>query len=318
MESEAVKHLAVVLNLAPDHPKGNNTVANWLALRGDRQGAAEHYARAGAASDMGVSALPPVAAAAHGLPHATDKRLSSALTARYLEPGYGHAPPAATDSASRMLADRLSAPVSSSSSTALSRSFGVGALPLVPSNDTIQPHSEALVATNPVPALLEARHPFGVGRAASSTPPSAFMVERAAAMTTSVSSPLKHPMESRRLLMMTETVGTARRAAALPTTSTAAGADAWKTQRMRNDRGKLAQHEAEDSSQRSLMLSPLSHEPHAYVGPGLPGAANASQPKHMAGSEPAAIAQELSSLRRAGHLSECEVRGWLPVPSLPS
>ena len=210
MELEAVHHLGVVLSLAPEHPKANNTVANWLALRGDRVGAAEHYARAGEHSDMGISSLPAIAPVAHGYPHATNKRMSSALTARFAEPSVGHwnNPTDATSASQKsrfLLNDRISEKYGSnhgspkqlmnspSSAGALAMvavstpdhrpSLEMGALPLMPSNGMIEPHSNALIVANPVPALMEARQPFGIGRAMTATPSSATRAERATAMT---------------------------------------------------------------------------------------------------------------------------------------
>eukprot|EP01047_Picozoa_sp_COSAG01_P033377 COSAG01_NODE_2452_length_7674_cov_22.423102_4_plen_269_part_01 len=59
--------------------------------------AAKHYARAGAASDMGLASLPTLHAASVGLPHAAERRYkgSSALVARYAEPLLGAAQHAA-------------------------------------------------------------------------------------------------------------------------------------------------------------------------------------------------------------------------------
>ena len=371
MESEAVHHLGVVLSLAPDHPKANNTVANWLALRGDRAGAAEHYARAGEHSDMGLSSLPAIGPVAHGYPHSAEKRLSSALIARFAENSVGHwSQPVQNTSSSpksrflcndNIVADRYASQLalpSTSESSALSTvaadtnaTIGaraadmiMGALPLMPSNSMIEPHSSALVATNPVPALVESRQPFGICRPPSATPPSATWAERSTAMTTSTSSPLKKPLEQRQLLVLTGHADTGRRAEPPPTTVTYRGGMNWHAQRMRDSRGTVDAQEEEDRGERKSMLATIgprgSPEPSPAVLSPLPGAvsspssvADAAErggdtvptvPKHLAGSEPDAIAAELSERlqrraapARGGDGIEDVWRGWMPVPSLP-
>jgi hypothetical protein len=369
MELEAVHHLGVVLSLAPDHPKANNTVANWLALRGDRAGAAEHYARAGEHSDMGLSSLPAIGPVAHGYPHSNEKRTSSALTARYSEHTLGHwnnptdAASASTKNRFLLSNDRISEKYGSnhgspkqlmnapSSPGALAMvavgtpdhtpSLEMGALPLMPGNGMIEPHSNALIVANPVPALVEARQPFGIGRAMTATPSSASWAERSTAMTTSTSSPLKKPLAERPLMTLTGHMDTARREEPPPTTATYQGTENWRAQRMRDSRGTVDAQEEEDRGERQSMLSTSgargSAEPSPAVLPPLPGAisptaaaAAAAQdavpkaPKHLPGSEPDAIAAELSERlnrrsapARGGDGIEDVWRGWMPVPSLP-
>ena len=148
------------------------------------------------------------------------------------------------------------------------------------------------------------------------------------------------PLAERQLLVLTGHADTGRREEPPPTTATHAGVEKWQVQRMRDSRGQLDAQEEEDRNERHSLLqckpggqradttAGIEQPPQAVLRP-LPGEVVSSKsfasPKHLAGSEPDAIAAELaeSLTRRAapargGSGLEDVWRGWMPVPSLPT